>query len=363
MRFALVIVQRRQDDAVAEWMLQPFKQHRLRLLTDLGLAARCTSVTTLADVSRVVLTTKASIVFVATSWRERATETNQLFSTLREQVGAQKKIVYLDSFDQSSSPFFGILPYVDLYVKKQLLRDRRRYLSPFKTGYVFADFVQEEMGADLNGWHFGSVAPSEDLLPKLHTGWNVATKKQLLRRLGTDARKSRKPLADRPLDVHYRVGLGKPDEGTSYYTEHRIALSKALARMDRGDKVVNVAGGKERISAEQFRAELFDSKLCVSAFGWGEVTDRDYEVVINRSALVKPDMSHLDTHPNIYLPGQTYIPFHWDASDLVEVCEYYLNNLDEAQRIADAAKQVYEDYVAHRHFVPGIGAILKRLSL
>jgi hypothetical protein len=360
LQYALVILP--EEDPITEWMVEPFKRHRLRLLMELGLAVRDLQVKTLDDVYQAAVGTNATIVFASAAWHEHAEEVADVFSSLRRRFGTEKKLVYLDSVDQSSSPFFGILPYVDLYVKKQLLRDRTLYLSPQKTGYIVSDFVQEESGVDLKGWHFGSVISSESLLSKLYAGWNVATKKQLVRRLRADALRSRKPLIRRSCDVHYRVGLSDPDQGISYYSAHRLALSEALAGMEGRHDVVNVAGGEERLGPKEFRNELFNSKLCVSAFGWGEVTDRDYEIVINRSALVKPDMSHLETYPNIYVPGETYIPFSWDASDLVRVCEHYLDNLDEAQRIADAARRKYMDWVTQHHFVSQMGAILELLA-
>ena len=56
------------------------------------------------------------------------------------------------------------------------------------------------------------------------------------------------------------------------------------------------------------------------------------------SLLVKPNMSHLKTLPNLFVPGETYVPIKWDYSDLEEKCEFYLKNENERKRIARQAR-------------------------
>jgi Glycosyl transferases group 1 len=358
---ALVVIQRPVADPVTDWMVEPFRAHRLPLLLKLGLWTEFKTVERLEDVAPAITGSGAAIAFVATSWRHSSADTQACFSQLRERVGTSIKLVYLDSFDQSSSRFFGILGSVDLYIKKQLLKDRRQYLAPSATGYVFSDFLQSQCAADLQGWQLGMVAPDPAQLAKLVPGWNLATKKQLMRRLKTSRWRARTRLAQRKLDVHCRVSVKVPEGERAYYPVHRRMVSQALTRLDPCRTAVNVAGGTA-IAFSDFKAELRSSKLCVSPFGWGEVTDRDYEIVINESALVKPDMSHLETEPDIYLSGKTYIPFRWDTSDLVEVCHYYLANLGEAQRIATSAREAYQRWHAEARFLGKIEDVLGRVG-
>ena len=53
----------------------------------------------------------------------------------------------------------------------------------------------------------------------------------------------------------------------------------------------------------------------LSPFGWGELCLRDYEAVLGGALLLKPDMSHLETWPDVFVPHDTYAPFDWDATD------------------------------------------------
>ena len=69
------------------------------------------------------------------------------------------------------------------------------------------------------------------------------------------------------------------------------------------------------------------------------------------SALVKPDVSHLITHPDVFIPFETYIPVRWDFRDLHEKIDYYLNNAEARHRIAKNAYDVIHKYVVEGKFL------------
>ena len=54
------------------------------------------------------------------------------------------------------------------------------------------------------------------------------------------------------------------------------------------------------------------------------------------AVLVKPDMSHLETLPDLYRPGETYLPVRWDFSDLGDVVGSALADADLRRRLATA---------------------------
>jgi hypothetical protein len=60
LQYALVILP--EEDPITEWMVEPFKRHRLRLLMELGLAVRDLQVKRLDDVYQAVVGTNATIV-------------------------------------------------------------------------------------------------------------------------------------------------------------------------------------------------------------------------------------------------------------------------------------------------------------
>lgn len=62
-----------------------------------------------------------------------------------------------------------------------------------------------------------------------------------------------------------------------------------------------------------------EKKQCtLSPYGQGELCFRDFEIIKYGSIMIKPDMSKVITHPNIYIPYETYIPCNLDYSDLIE---------------------------------------------
>ena len=66
------------------------------------------------------------------------------------------------------------------------------------------------------------------------------------------------------------------------------------------------------VPKKEYRKNMYESKFVVSPFGCGEICYRDYETFMAGAALIKPDMSHLETWPNLYIPNETYFPISWD---------------------------------------------------
>jgi hypothetical protein len=98
--------------------------------------------------------------------------------------------------------------------------------------------------------------------------------------------------------------------------------------------------------------------MCFSPFGYGEVCWRDYEAVIAGSMLLKPDMSHIESSPDIFIPGQTYVPLRWDLSDLEEKAKHYAQNDAERIRIAENALAVLSDYARSSGFVRQMAPVI-----
>ena len=81
------------------------------------------------------------------------------------------------------------------------------------------------------------------------------------------------------------------------------------------------------------------------ATGYGEVCWRDFEAILYGSLLVKPDMSHVETTPQIFEPFKTYVPVTWDFSDIDEKISYYLDNEDISQTIVENAYKTLHNYI------------------
>jgi spore maturation protein CgeB len=109
--------------------------------------------------------------------------------------------------------------------------------------------------------------------------------------------------------------------------------------------------GYERVNYKRYLLELLTSKIVLSPFGWGEVCIRDYEAVACGALLMKPDMTHVSTQPDIFKANETYVPLKWDFSDLDEKVDYYISHPDEARRIALAGQRYLLTYFKQKRFL------------
>ena len=80
-----------------------------------------------------------------------------------------------------------------------------------------------------------------------------------------------------------------------------------------------------RISSWKYTKELSKTIAMLSPFGWGEICYRDFEAILNRNLLVKPDMDHIETWPNIYR-DEHYFKLDWDSNNLFEIKNYIIKN-------------------------------------
>jgi hypothetical protein len=61
--------------------------------------------------------------------------------------------------------------------------------------------------------------------------------------------------------------------------------------------------------------------------------------------LLKPDMSHLETYPDLYCEGETYISHGWDLDDLSDKVASILENYDNFIHIAQSGQSLYRHHV------------------
>ena len=59
--------------------------------------------------------------------------------------------------------------------------------------------------------------------------------------------------------------------------------------------------------------------------------------------MIKPDMSKVITHPNIYIPYETYIPCNLDYSDLVEKVQWVKDNPIKCKEITNNARKLVKE--------------------
>jgi hypothetical protein len=265
-----------------------------------------------------------------------------------ESIKKYSKVILFDSADGVGSRCFWLTPFVDIHLKKQLLIDKSLYTSSEMTAsympWIPGNIIKEVFKDD-----HSYVGCPENQLDKLQIAWNIGYvdyrqfpfdryyPTSIIPRFLSSGPKITQPSINRPVFVSYRGGANT----SPHYSYQRNKVIDALVKMNSQNASI-IVGGK--ISKSEYIKESKNSKVMISPFGWGEVCYRDFECFINGSLLIKPDMSHLETFPNIFTPNETYIPINWELTDLEEVLEQVFRNYPEYLDIAQNAQKRFIDH-------------------
>lgn len=325
-------------------------------LRDAGLDFRRVDLPSLFTVERAVQTAREDAVLLMIGWSEPRAEVLGMMERLARRRGGPI-IVFLDYFAQTSTPFFDVLPFVDCYAKRQVLRDTRTYQrDDLAGGFVFTDFFSRSHPFDLEGWHFGSRLQASHADRLVHA-WNLGVHPRYRRLIEWSPSL---PWALRPIDIHARLAIGWHSRHKwEWYQEYRTWARREVEKLAPRFTV----SGEEQVRRSRYFYELTRSKIAFSPFGWGEVCIRDFEAVACGTLLVKPSMEHLITSPNIYVPYETYVPVGWDLKDLREKCAYYLEHPNEGRRIAENARRTLRRYFEESGFLSDLERVLDTAGL
>ncbi len=272
----------------------------------------------------------------------------QLMTALREKYD---RIAFFDDSDGAGCTRFDVLPYVDLYLKKQLLKNREDYRRQLYGRQWFSDYYHRIHGVTDEQTHGRATLPAGAPLDKIRVAWNLgvgsfpvqanmARAGVALARYGgvrSGFLAYRQPLRYRAenretYDVLARFGVPKSRSSVAF--QRKLLLEKV------GGHSRFLTG---RVGQREYNREIRNSKITLSPFGCGEVCFRDFEAVLNDSLLLKPRMDHLETWPDIFRPGETYVPISWDGDDVVQTAAAWLADDHRRHDVVAAAKAAYTD--------------------
>lgn len=348
----------RSVDSIPYAQLFPFFDNRRHLREMLGLDFQHVNFRSLQSIDAVSQQVGVDVFFVRPFWQEEPADLIVAMKRLRvRQPDAQ--IIFIDPFDQTSSRFFGVLPYVDQFLKYQALKDISLYRQPLKGGTVLTDYLVRELGYDLKDWSVTSEIP-QGYESRIKPGWFISLAKDFQAPLFRRPRFWQRQPERRDIDVFCHVSYGQRDN-LEWYGRHRMLAIAKLQRLA-SDYTLSVSGdfaGEKTVSSRQYFKDIKRSRIAFSPFGWGEITWRDYEAVCHGCLLIKPAVDHIAVEPNIFIPGQTYVPVRWDFADLEETCRYYLAHPELAAQIAQNARQAYQNYFTEKRFVQRMGEVLR----
>ena len=264
-------------------------------------------------------------------------------SNLRANVG---KLIWFDADDSSGTTQFPVIPFVDTFVKKQVLKDKSYYVgnpNESKNLMVWCDQNAEQK----------QFSPcSEDQIQKIKVGWNIALYDyrnffihyNIRKYLSHYVNHNTFPLKytgvnnNRPFDVSFRGT-------TNYSTKYSIVAFQRNRVLEVFKTLPYKLAAGGNVHRYKYLDELNHSKISISPFGFGEICFRDFESFISGALLVKPSMEHLETFPDIFKPGETYVPVSWDLSDLNETLDKIINNYQFYQQIAINGQAMYKKII------------------
>jgi hypothetical protein len=329
------------DSYNARAFLHPIIQHKL-LLKEHGITYNFfyTISPKIADCDAVIIDSK----FFKSWYQGRLDE---MYSFL-ERLHTDVKIIFFDTTDSAGYVLGDVLPYVDKYLKHQILSDKSLYLTSLYGRRLFSDYYHQNFGVTDDSQHEESdpqVQNSADL-NKIDVGWNTGLsnyslfgeylgklyKKTNLSIFSRTPRRFISPDAIRQYDVQCRMNTN--------YDKASVAFQRQLISED---KLIGLQ--KNKINRYKYFKELSNTKVILSPFGLGEITLKDFEAFISGALLVKPSMKHMKTWPNFYIPNKTILEFDWDLKNLNEVIESSLCRDSNRIEIAREGQNTYHHYL------------------
>lgn len=328
-------------DRITDFAWYPVRHNRRRL-KDLGYCCSIRYDNKPANLASDILVVNSK--FFRRKWHDP----EAIFAFLADARRYASRIIWFDDSDSTGVTHFELLPLVDLYLKKQLLKERSLYEQQFYGDRLFTDFYHHRFQVEDEGVIYHSKPIDSAYAAKVELSWHIG--------LGDMVRDILPlPLLRRYLPTSYRIKWSSPDSprpldimsrGSVYYARNTIRFHREQIRqgLEKMPGISLAANG--RVSIAKYKEESSQAKLIVSPFGWGELGVRDFEAYIYGAALVKPDMSHMDTWPDIFVPGKTYEPLSWDFSDFAEKIETLLADGERRVTLARNGQEAYRRMIS-----------------
>jgi Glycosyl transferases group 1 len=299
-----------------------------------------------------------NVIILKLSYRTERSRALGIVEAMRN-MNKTARIIYFDGDDDLCIQWPEILSIVDLYVKKHIFSDKKDYLRRFVGKSNLHDYVHHKYGHHFSAKDFGddkvilwSGPVPETKLEKITLGYNLALDQKIVKLFSTGDRYLK--YSNRTNDILFRGTIPPHDIWLSHLRKSFEPI------LDKLGSDFHVIVSDKRLSEDLYYKEMANSKICFSPFGYGEICWRDFEAIICRCLLLKPDVSHLSTCPQIFIPYVTYVPIKWDFSDLEEKCRYYASNDSERSQITKAAFDVLRTFYAELGGARAIASILGR---
>ena len=281
---------------------------------------------------------------------------SKIFELLVNLKTKSNKVYLYDLGDSTYSWDLEVLPYVDRFFKPFIFKDKTNYCIPLDGCNIITNYYFNKNLVETDNSRIPQFLNKKDenLLDKIQLGfnstfadhsinsnlWKYDYFNRIIRhsfKIYSKMLKSTKedeyinPSINRSHDLSCRMTLSGYSKGVKFHRQETA-------------KILNKYLLTNKINRKDYFAEMRDSKVVISPFGWGEInTPRDYEVALSGSVLLKPDISHIDTWPNIF-NEDTVVQYKWDLSDLSLLTEKIIDNYRDYIQYAIRLQDQYKHY-------------------
>lgn len=314
----------------SEQQIQPLVRYRQTIAAQLGYVFEFRHTDRIKDYSSASFSRYHAVglklIFNVPAPQAEALAT-KLFDAARS---AGARCLVLDGDDDLCVLWPGVIDACDAYIKKHRFSASDEYTRGNVGKTNLTDYAHKTYGVDFSDDIIPDSRPlSQVQIDKIILGWNIALDDKIFR-LSRDISPNVMSW-DKSTDISCRASVG-PDK---WIYGMRNAAVEALEELQ---KKFRINAPTDRVSQQDYYREMLDSRFTVSPFGYGELCWRDFEAILCGSVLIKPDMSHIDTWPNLFFAGETYVPVAWDYSDLEDACTPLLNDETARLKMAEAAR-------------------------
>jgi len=273
-----------------------------------------------------------------------------------------KRVIWLDDHDSSGMLRTYIFPLVDVYAKSQLLKEKNYYNEEHLTGVLHRDYVHEHYSLQEQKIFKGAIGNG---INKLRLGWNFSLLDWHTWFSNTFIRKLRfyfpshknqvsptiPRLKERAIHVSYRVGMWTKSPTIHWWRQRTLEELQTFSKTH-PEFSIHLNG---KLSMDDYFRELQQTLVTPSPFGMGEICYRDFEAFLCGSLLLKPSMEHMETWPNLFIDGETYIAHKWDYSDFQEKLYHIVSHPAQYEAIAIEGQRRFIDALNNgeafaRHF-------------
>lgn len=166
--------------------------------------------------------------------------------------------------------------------------------------------------------------------------------------------------AERPIDVQF---AGTVSYEESEVDAHRMLALKSVIEWNVQRPTRGAAKAGRQLRYKDYVREISRSKCVLCPWGWGESTHRDYEAWMLGAVVVKPNTDYVESWPDVYRAGVTYVECAPDFSDAHEKIDHIVNHFSDYDCMRGLARRLvafsYSAKVVARHMSEQIKALIK----